>query len=371
MKPAFSSNRETLGFSLLVLLALTLPALLARINWGDRRELYSSIPNSYGPFPWISKMLFTRTNDVDMAFLGSSHLWYAVDTPFVQRQLSQQLQREAEVFSLGWVWAGYEVAYAMARDLLSRRRVHTLVIYNEHAKFETDNFHRAFRYWYREGERPDILAGLAWPAKLRLYAIAVTGMPRQLLNLLRTNPVPKSELQAANINDADRRYWRMDEPAMHLGAATCRGRIGAPGVVIDSPRFHAKSGSSPADVVVDADRKHPAFYYSNAAVPTYQLHFARLLAELCRQHGTRLVVLHVPTLYDARDATMFERAQLIATLDVPIVGISGAKLFAEISDAELRNLFVEPGHLNHNGQELFTQLITPALLALHAKPRVH
>src|ERR1041385_1487290 len=265
MNPAFSSTRQAVGFALLLAFLLALPALLSGNNWGDRRELYASIPNTYGPYPWIERKIFKETNDVDIAFLGSSHLWYGVDTPYVQHKLSEQLHREAEVFTMGWVWAGYDVLYNIARDLLSHRRVHTLVINDEYAHRDVYNFHASSRYWYRVGERPELVASLPWAARLRLYAIAVTGMPRQLLNFLRTNPKANPEFHSVNVRDADRTFWRMEDPATQLGAACCRGRMDGPGAVIDSTRFHPKLGATPEDVVVDADQKSPAFSFSGVA----------------------------------------------------------------------------------------------------------
>ncbi len=81
-----------------------------------RRDAYSSIPWRAGPFPWLQLKVFDETKDADIVFIGSSQLWCDVDTPYVQKQLSQQLGREAEVFTLGWPWSGFDAAYTIAHN---------------------------------------------------------------------------------------------------------------------------------------------------------------------------------------------------------------------------------------------------------------
>src|SRR3954453_8385081 len=125
MKPAFSSPRQASAFALLLASLLAMPAVMARTGRLHRRDVYPTIAWKYGPFPWIQQKIFAETRDADMVFLGSSHLWNAINTPYVQARLSERLGREAEVFSLGWPWAGFDAAYVIARDLLDHRRVHT------------------------------------------------------------------------------------------------------------------------------------------------------------------------------------------------------------------------------------------------------
>ena len=55
----------------------------------------------------------------------------------------------------------------------------------------------------------------------------------------------------------------------------------------------------------------------------------------------------------------------ILPAEVAMVGIPPAALFAGLSDEEVRKLFVNPLHLNHNGAEYFTSLIMPALFQLY------
>ena len=50
---------------------------------------------------------------------------------------------------------------------------------------------------------------------------------------------------------------------------------------------------------------------------------------------------------------------------ISMAGISPLKFFAGLNDSEIHNLFYNSVHLNKNGQEYFTPLITPSLLQIY------
>jgi len=364
MAPAFSSSRQAAAFALLLAVLLALPALVARTGWLKRRDVYPTIPTKYGPFSWIQRQIFIETNDVDIAFLGSSHIWNGVDTPFVQKQLSERLGREAAVFTLGWPWPGYDAMYVIAADLLEHRRVRMLVIYDEHRSADTPHLHSS--RWFRIGENTAVLAGLPFTGQAALYGGAVLGMPRHLLSLVRSN---RLEDPAHCPTSSWNTFYRAPNFAEQLGAL--RARI-AFNYLPDFSPYQPPSAATPADVVVYSADTRGAFTFTGPPTPPYQRHFARKLAQLCREHGTRLVVLHLPELHERKQATIPERELWpeVWSAPVDIVGIPGAKLFAGIPAADLPKLFYDPVHMNQNGQELFTRLITPALLKLYdASPK--
>jgi hypothetical protein len=361
MRPAFSSPRQAAAFALLLAALLALPAVMARTGRLDRRDVYPPIADEYGPFPWIQQKIFAEAGDADMVFLGSSHLWNAVDTPYVQRQLSERLGREAEVFTLGWPWAGFDAAYVLARDLLDRRRVRTLVIYDEDPR--DDLPHRHSSRWFRIGEDSDALAGLPWTAQASLYGGTVLGMPRHLLSLARPNLVEDPARGSHS-------FWntRYAAPNLARQRGAIKARLGFDYTTEFLP-YPSPGVATPGDARVYSAEARDAFAFVGPALPPYQLHFARKLARLCRERGTQLVVLHVPVLAEQGQTVIAERAFWPEVLEAPaeIVGIPPARLFAGIPAGDLPRLFYDKVHFNQNGQELFTPLITPALVELHAK----
>src|SRR5438093_370763 len=106
MSPAFSSARQAATFALLLLGLIALPLLVSSSKLPPRSEIYSSIGWRCGPFPFLHHEIFDKKDDIDIAFVGSSHLWSGIDTPFVEKELTRKLGRKAVVVSLGWPWPG-------------------------------------------------------------------------------------------------------------------------------------------------------------------------------------------------------------------------------------------------------------------------
>lgn len=366
MRPAFSSSRSAGAFALLLAGLMALPALVARTGWLDRRDVYPAIPWKYGPFPWIQKKIFSETNDVDIAFLGSSLIWCGINPSYVQRQLSAKLGHEAEVFTLGWPWPGYDAPYFIARDLLEHRRVRMLVIYDEVRGdlAPTDAPHIHSSRWFRLGDNSEALDGLTWPDKLSLYSGTVLGAPRSLLSLLRPNLTEDPAHCRPNI-------WNTVYHAANFveQRGAVRVRLGFNNKKDFLP-YEPPTTATPADAVIYSAATRSAFTFTGPPTRPYRLHFARKLAQLCQEHGTRLVILHLPGLGERTKATIPEREPWPEVLGAPVslVGIPGVKFFANIPAENATLFYFSRGHLNQNGQDRFTPLVTPALLELYADP---
>ncbi len=354
-----------MAFALLLASLLALPAVVAETGWLDRRDVYPAVPWDSAPSSFIQRQIFGETGDADMVFLGSSHIWASVDTPYVQKKLSEKLGRNATVFTLGWAWPGFDAVYVIGRDLLEHRRVHTLVIYDDG---RDDSPHPLSNYWFVMGENSEALSGLSPVAQLSLYGGAILGMPRQLLSLVRPNPMEDPGHARPNIWSTG---YRTPNLAQNLGAL--RVRL-AYGFKKDFVPFQPRGGATEADVLVYSAETRDRFEFSGRParpVSAYQFHFVRKLAQLCRERRTQLVILKIPVLDETGDRVSVAAPELnpeIPGAHPEIVGIPPAKLFAGISAADAPKLFYDVSHLNQNGQDFFTPLITPALLKLYDIP---
>lgn len=364
MRPAFNTTRSALAFVLLLAGLMVLPALVAQTGWLKRSEVYPAIPWKCGPFVWAQQKIFFETNDVDIAFVGSSLIWGDINPVYVQQELSAQLGRQAEVFTLGWPWPGFDAVYVVARDLLEHRRVRVLVVYDEVRGDTTpnDDPHPQSARWFRIGENDEALAGLGWRGELGLYGGAVLGMPRSLLSLARPNLTESPAQYRSNVWDT---LYHAENFATQLGGL--RARIGFNNRPNFTP-FHPTPIATPADTVVYSDATRDSFKFTGPDTRPYRAHFLHELADLCEAHGTQLVIFHPPGFGERTREQIFEREPWPDVLgaNVKLIGIPGAKLFAGISAEDMTKLYYNKGHLNANGQDFFTPLITPALLEIYA-----
>lgn len=364
MKPAFSSTRQAASFAVLLAFILALPWLMAQTGLLHRRDVYPTVAWKYGEFPWIQKKIFEEKGDVDMAFAGSSHIFCDVDTPYVQRKLSEQLGRKAEVFTLGWFWPGFDALYFIIRDLLEHRRVKTLVIYEE---INDNKPHLHSSRWLRYGEGDDALEGLSSEQRTMCYGGSLLGMPRHLLTLIRPNLIAnESQWTSSFLNT----YYHAPNVSEHLGAL--RVRL-AYKISPDFVRYHPVGEASPDDAVIHDAQTRGNYEFNGPPVPELQLHFIKKLALLCQEHGTQLVVLNTPQMAKCGQTAVSECLDwpAITGTNVSMIGIPPARLFAGLSNADLFKLFWDESHLNENGQDFFTRLITPALIKLHTEGLDH
>jgi hypothetical protein len=349
----------------LLLVVLLSPVLAGKKLLPPREEAYASQGWSNGPYPWIQNQIFEETNDIDIAFVGSSHILHAIDTPYVQAKLSAKLGRPAVVRTIAWGGAGYDVLYFTARDLLAHRKVRMLVCYDENPAGNRHN--NQMPAWFRFGEGYGLLSGLPCREQCLFYFAAVVGMPRNLLDLVRPS------LPAPLVSDPPN-YWEQ-----HYGSASIVKLLGATcselGFNYDplSDNFTAFTPFSPRTPVTPADAKiySPAvgndFEFGTEPLPAWQARFAGALADLARTNGCKMVMLNLPVLADAPVTVIRERTFWPRTFpgDFWLIGIPPAKLFAGLTDQELHWLFTNIGHFNKNGMEYFTPLITPALLQIY------
>src|SRR5262249_14388461 len=128
------------------------------------------------------------------------------------------------------------------------------------------------------------------------------------------------------------------------------------------------ANATPADAAVYSQDGTNNIFTFRGRLPPYQRHFIRALAGLCQKNDTRLVFLHLPEIHESDKPTIYERhcwTDLMPGQPV-IVGIPGARLFAGVPADDIPKFYYNKSHLNANGQDRFTPLVTPALLDLYA-----
>jgi hypothetical protein len=94
MRPAFDSTKQAAAFTLLLLFVLAAPWLSAKKLLPQSGPTYSSESIRWERNPWLQYYIYEETNDIDIALVGSSHMGFGIDTPYVQQKLNERLGRE-------------------------------------------------------------------------------------------------------------------------------------------------------------------------------------------------------------------------------------------------------------------------------------
>jgi len=349
---------------MIVLVLLLLPAAMTKSLLPPREEIYSSLPWSSGPFPYVQQQIFDEKGDIDIAFVGSSHIWCGINTPYVQKALSEKLGRQAVVRSICWGGAGFDALYFFTKDLLAHRRVHMLVFYDEFVGRRGPQL-LSIR-WFRFGEDAPELAGIPAKVKVPFYFASILGIPRSLLGLIRTN-VP-ADVFSSEKNSLENTF-HAPNPAARLGSLAPRmGFNPNPNALNQNfVAYEPQLEAQPSDVCTYSADSKSAFQFSGPPTTPWQLTFAQKFAQLATDHQAKLVMLYLPTTDELKAKKITEREDWPSVLasDVTMLGIAPAKLFAGLSDGDILKLYYNTGHFNVNGQELFTSLITPALLKIY------
>jgi hypothetical protein len=371
MRPAFASTRQAAAFALLLLALLLLPVIVGPGQLPSREEIYSSFWWANGPFPYIHQQIFEEKGDIDIAFVGSSHMLHGIDTPYVQEQLSKKLGRPAVVRSICWGGAGFDALYFITQDLLQHRKVHMLVFYDDY-NLEGGHANEANAlalHWFRFGDNAEALSGLPIRFRLSYYFAAIIGMPRNLLSLIRSNIPVDLISEKKNYSEI---VYQAPNPATRLGSVSAHLGFG-PDPAPSSENapfvdFVPPTDALSSDVSIYSPATQAMFQFSGPPTLPLPLHFARKFAKLAQEHEARLVLLHVPTFSERRDPVIREREFWpdVLRADVTMMGIPPATLFAGLTDDDVRKLYYNPAHLNKNGQEYFTPIITPRLLEIYA-----
>lgn len=352
---------------MLLLLGLLLsPLLTPRSALPPRETLYNTMPWNVGPYPFIHDQIYLEKSDIDIAIIGDSQIWAAIDTPYLQQELSKKLGRPAVVVSLCCPWAGFDGLYFLVRDLLAHRKVHMFVFSDASGLEATPQVtpHKQAWRWFRYAEDSAEIAALPLRIRLTYYYGSILGLPRTLLSLLRPNlgPIltPRRAQELDNVH-----HWVM--PNTRLGALTMRcGYNNEPANF--APYTPATATAQPNDFVIYSPQTADKFQFAlGSSTPSLQTYFAQKLAALAVDHASALVCLNIPFYPNRQVANIHERYNWAEIMHEPVtlVGIPPATLFAGIPDDDIAKLYWDPYHFNENGQQFYTRLVAPDLISLY------
>jgi hypothetical protein len=347
VSPEFSSRRQALAFFAALALLLGSPWILFHVGMPSRAEVYRGVTHEAGPYTFLEHEIFEEKEDLDLVFVCSSLLHMGIDAPYVQRELSKQLGREARVVSLPVKWQGMDLQYVLLRDLLEHRHPKMVVMAMPIPTYTSDRPHVLAYRWLRYGEFPEVVEGLPLRSRVTLYADFVLGAPRQWLTLIRPNRVDPAKAVSPLLGSV---YSRT-------------GYYGAP--FVEEPTIPP---AIPTASMIYGPGTEARFDFDGAPLGPFQLHFALALGKLVEKYGSHLTLLHIPIDGERGNTRVPERMSWPTMLEPrpSMVGVPSAELFAGVSEERFYHYYYDQ-HFNVNGMRLFTRAVTPALLQVYAE----
>jgi hypothetical protein len=339
---------------------LTAPWLAGKHFLPPREQAYASLDWKWGPYPWIEKQIYNETNSIDIAFIGSSRIDWAIDTPYVQEKLDERLTRKSVVRSMCWAGGGFDALFFIAKDLLEHRHVRTLVFCDE-----SDKTYPAVRAvnWYRFGDNATMISGLQFKYKAYYYFAAAVGMPRNLVEMLTPNLPEGTDAIAEYAFDISpfHRAWHAANPESRLGAVIAQTGFRNQDGGDEFFPFLPQTDVKPSDVCTYTPTTATNFAFADRPLPAWQIFFLRQFALEAKNHDCKLVLLHIPRMSEKESFKITESAYWPRVLqtDVSMMGIPTGRLCAGLSELEIKRLFSSDEHFNQNGLKYFTPLIVP------------
>ena len=347
MLPAFRSKHALLDFSLLLLVLLCLPLILASIGHPSREQAYNGMSPESGALGAHIEELFHDPQGADILFLGSSLVRSDVDLDEVRRGLSDHLGHPATVKALCMNWQGLDLQYFLLRDYLSTHDA-KLVIWNMPVPGSRNIIpHVQAFHFIRFGEDSDALAGLSPRYRLTLYGDMVLGSPRELLSMVRPNQMGEEELRQ-KISPQRKGYY--GEPFVELP--------------VDAPNLSLSQTLEQAP--------WPRVRAVGPPLRPYEQHFAKKIVQLLHDKGVALAFLHVPLDGERRSEVLPERGDWLKVLGTtaPMIGPDSADLFAKVSDRDFFSYYSDQ-HMNSNGAAIYTRSTLAAILRCYDEEVLH
>jgi len=344
LRHAFQNDFQALAFLVLVTGVLVSPVLIAHLHPQDRRHIYRTMREEDGGFSFMEHEIYEVKDNIDVVFIGPSTVWSGIDSPIVEKALTEKLGRPARVMTFGNTGASMDVPYMLMRDLLSHKRVGMVVTSVPRAPFNDGLTPQGFRFLsYSDPPETD---GLPLRYRAMLYAGYVLRGPRDLLDWLRPAPSTASSLLHTN--------------GAMLALAGWYGQPYTP--------FTAPYPQLPPEASIYSTRTRDNFSFSGAPLPFFQTYYLHKLCDLLRTRHVKLVLVSIPQYQERRNSLAIERLCWPDVLGWPtaMVGIPPATLFRNLSDQDVQKLYYDDLHLNRNGSEMLARTLTPALLELYA-----
>lgn len=348
LQPAFDSNLQAFLFLALIIIILVLPVIITKSGLITRRNSYEIMPENQGAYSFVMREIFDNKEDIDILFAGSSVTFGGIDTPQVQKDLSNKLGRPARVMTFGHYFNSMDVTYTQIRDLLERKRVRLIVLSIPRLPYTDGPSAIAYRF-VRYNDDKELFDNLSLKSKISLYACGVLRTPRDLMTIIRPN------------------LQRPSPFAKDLGADKRDDGMGRKPEKFK--RFTPTSPSVPVANLIYSPESKDRVEFINDDITYHQNYYLEKLIELLKRNKVPVMIINIPQHTEIHSPRVIERKDWSKSfgMDTPLVGVQPSVLFAGLSEEEIELLFFDDIHFNTNGNEFYTRTVLPAILEVYDK----
>jgi hypothetical protein len=99
---------------------------------------------------WIYHRIFENNDDIDIAFLGASHISCTVMDEYIENELNSFVEQGIKVANLGYCRGGRDIQFVMLKDLFQSKKPKVLVL--EVMEDEPKKSHPVFPYLAESGD---------------------------------------------------------------------------------------------------------------------------------------------------------------------------------------------------------------------------
>lgn len=352
IRPAFSSNLALNLFLILLVFTLVLPRIISQTGLITRVDSYDLMPEDFGEYSFIKNEIFNEKDDIDVLFIGTSITWNAIDTPLIQKALSEKLGRPARVLTFGYYFSGVDISYAMLRDLLERRRVRLIIYSVARDEFSEGPSLPACKF-VRYDDHPELTGQLPLSSRISMYGCSVIRSPHELLTMVRENQLEPSP-------------FSKDFGSSKLERALNRDPF-KPGDPDAFVRFTPRVPEFSSDELLYSRVNRDQFHFRNEKLPDHHDFYLDALFQLLETKKVPLAMMNIPQYFERNSDRVIENQDWTKRFGkgLPLIGVPAKTLFAGINEKDLDKLYADIDHFSANGNEYYSQAILPAILEVY------